>query len=165
MRARGSFTGYACLFNTLDRGRDIVLSGAFTRSIRERGARGIKILWQHDPSEPIGILDEIGEDRRGLHIKGRLLLEVGRAREAYALMQAAALDGLSIGYRALTADSDPKTGARLLREIDLWEISLVTFPMQDGARVQSVKSEACASDWAGIVRSLERARMQLDGRV
>ena len=128
--------GYASLFGLADQGGDIVQPGAYTRSLERMTARGgtVKMLWQHDPAQPIGIWDDIREDERGLFVKGRLLPEVARAREAAALIGAGAIDGLSIGYRTIAAEKDSK-GRRLLAELDLWEVSLVTFPMLREARV------------------------------
>lgn len=160
----GGFEGYASVFDMVDRGRDMVVKGAFARSIRQRGARGIKLLWQHDPSEPIGILDQVREDGRGLHVRGRLLLNLKRAGEAYALMRAGALDGLSIGYRTILSDLEARTGVRRLLDVDLWEVSLVTFPMQEAARISAFKSTSVESDsmiWADALQGLERARAAL----
>jgi HK97 family phage prohead protease len=136
----GEFEGYASVFDVVDQGHDIIIRGAFLRSLKERGAQGIRFLWQHDPSEPIGRIEEVREDRRGLYVRGRLLLDVARAREAHALMTAGALDGLSIGFHTVTADVDDFTGVRRLMDVDLWEISLVTFPMQTEARVTAFKT-------------------------
>ncbi|RME65614.1 MAG: HK97 family phage prohead protease [Alphaproteobacteria bacterium] len=136
----GAFEGYASVFDRLDDGRDMVAHGAFRASIGRRGASGIKLLWQHDPRDPIGIIEEIGEDSVGLRVAGRLLLDLSRARDAYRLMQAGALDGLSIGYRVKRAEVDAKTGVRRLLELDLWEVSLVTFPMQAAARLIRLKA-------------------------
>lgn len=138
-RPDGIFEGYASLFGHQDLGRDIVLPGAFRESLGKRGAHGIKMLFQHDPNEPIGIWLELREDHRGLYAKGRLMREVARAREVLSLMQAGALEGLSIGFRTIDGRRDPKTGIRRLRKIDLWEISIVTFPMLPGARVSAIK--------------------------
>lgn len=160
----GGFEGYASVFGLPDRGRDIVMRGAFARSIRERRARGIKLLWQHDPSEPIGMLDEIREDARGLFVRGRLLLNLKRAKEAHALMRAGALDGLSIGYRTIRADRQAKTGLRRLLDLDLWEVSLVTFPMQEAARISAFKSDSLASEaatWNAACAELTRIRAAL----
>lgn len=137
----GYFEGYASLFGKIDLGKDIILPGAFQQSLRRKGAKGIKMLFQHDPNEPIGIWLDIKEDRLGLYVKGRLMQDVARAREVHSLMQAGALDGLSIGFRTLEGHRDSKTGIRRLKKIDLWEISIVTFPMQTEARVQSVKNK------------------------
>jgi Escherichia/Staphylococcus phage prohead protease len=159
----GRFDGYAAIFNRVDQGRDVIAPGAFRRSLAERGVATIKLLWQHDPSEPIGAFDEIAEDERGLRVTGRLLLDVQRAREALALMRSGALDGLSIGYKTVAASLDETTGIRTLREIDLWEISLVTFPMQEAARVRTVKADPSAGepDLAGLLTSLRRAANRL----
>jgi len=138
--AEGVFEGYASVFESVDDGHDAVLPGAFARSLGEKGPGGIKLLWQHDPSEPIGRLEAIREDGRGLYVKGRLLCEVRRAREALSLMRCGALDGLSIGYRTRKARHDAKSGVRLIEDVDLWEISLVTFPMQPGARIAAFKA-------------------------
>jgi hypothetical protein len=140
----GTFAGYASLFGAEDMGHDIVLPGAFRDSLAKRGVRGIKMLFQHKPEEPIGIWETLKEDARGLYAKGRLMLDVARAREVLALMRAGALDGLSIGFRAVTAQRDPHTGIRRLAKIDLWEISVVTFPMLAEARVAHVKARPFA---------------------
>jgi uncharacterized protein len=141
----GTFEGYASLFNREDLGRDVILPGAFRDSLDERGPAGIKMLFQHDPNQPIGIWDQIREDARGLFVRGRLMPEVARAREVLALMKAGALDGLSIGFKPVTARRDIKSGIRKLLKVDLWEISIVTFPMLPGARVAAVKTRPFAS--------------------
>lgn len=141
----GSFQGYASLFGAEDQGRDVVMPGAFSASLAKRAARDVRMLFQHDPAQPIGIWDEIREDRRGLFVRGRLIGGVARAREILALLQGGALDGLSIGFRTKKALRDAKTGLRRLYEIDLWEISIVTFPMLPGARIDALKSGATAA--------------------
>lgn len=138
--ADGVFEGYASIFESVDDGHDAVLPGAFARSLAEKGPGGIKLLWQHDPSEPIGRIEMIAEDSRGLFVRGRLLPELRRAAEALSLMRCGALDGLSIGYRTRRARHDAKSGVRLIEDVDLWEISLVTFPMQPGARIAALKA-------------------------
>ena len=100
----------------------------------EAAGRRIKMLWQHDPAQPIGVWDEVREDNRGLYVKGRILQSVEKGREAIALIEAGAIDGLSIGYRTVKASKNTK-GQRLLQELELWEVSLVTFPMLPSARV------------------------------
>lgn len=135
----GTFAGYASLFGRTDLGRDMVMRGAFAASLRKRGPAGIKMLYQHDALQPIGVWDEIREDDRGLFVKGRLTTGVARAREVLSLMRAGALDGLSIGYRTVRGRTDGKSGVRQLLEVDLWEISVVTFPMLPEARVEAVK--------------------------
>lgn len=143
---QGTFEGYASLFGIVDQGRDVVLPGAFKDSLLARGARGIKMLWQHEAGQPIGSWDALAEDAQGLKVKGRLNLDVARAREVLSLMREGAVDGLSIGFRTDRAASDKKTGIRQLIKIDLWEISVVTFPMLPQARVSAVKRGDCVTD-------------------
>jgi HK97 family phage prohead protease len=129
-------SGYASLFGVPDQGGDVVLAGAYAASLKRLAERGgsVKMLWQHDPAQPIGVWEEIREDARGLWVKGRLLTEIEKAREVAALIGAGAIDGLSIGYRTIAAEKDAK-GRRLLAELELWEVSVVTFPMLAQARV------------------------------
>jgi uncharacterized protein len=136
----GTFEGYASLFNREDLGHDVILPGAFAASLTKRSAAGIKLLFQHDPAEPIGIWDSVQEDARGLYVRGRLLPAVARAREVLALMKAGAIDGLSIGFKTISAKRDAKSGIRRISTVDLWEISIVTFPMLPDARVAALKS-------------------------
>ncbi|WP_312798711.1 HK97 family phage prohead protease, partial [Tianweitania sp.] len=113
----------------------IVERGAFAKSLRTRGASGVRMLFQHDPAQPIGVWTELREDERGLFVRGRLQTDVARGREILALMKAGALDGLSIGFRAEKARKEAASGFRRILEADLWEISVVTFPMLPGARI------------------------------
>lgn len=131
----GTFEGYASLFNRPDLGQDVVAPGAFTESLAKRPARAVKMLYQHDPGEPIGVWDHIAEDAKGLFVRGRLLLDVSRAREVLALIREGAIDGLSIGFKMVSARRDAGTGVRRIAKVDLWEISVVTFPMLPEARV------------------------------
>lgn len=150
----GHFEGYASVFNVVDRGNDLIQPGAFKSSLLDRGIQGVKFLWQHDPKEPVGILDEIYEDAKGLYVRGRLILDVERAREAYQLLGAGALDGLSIGFHTLKS-VQRADGVRILRELDLWEISLVTFPMNEQARISAFKTDIItAVDNAALVADL-----------
>jgi uncharacterized protein len=135
----GVFEGYASVFGLVDAGRDEVLPGAFAASLAKRGASGVKMLWQHRAAEPIGQWTSIAEDKRGLRVSGRLNLAVARAREVLALMRERAVDGLSIGFKAGRSAIDRKTGIRRLYAVDLWEVSVVTFPMLPQARITAVK--------------------------
>jgi uncharacterized protein len=155
--------GYASLFGLRDRGGDVVLHGAYAAALAGLAARGdrVRMLWQHDQTQPIGVWDEVVEDARGLRVTGRILTDVARGREAAALLAAGAVDGLSIGYRTRRAEAVAGGGRRLI-ELDLWEVSLVTFPMQAEARV-AAKS---ISGWVGIgtvAQGLERAARVLRG--
>lgn len=139
--AHGRFAGYASVFHVVDNQRDIVLPGAFARTVKGR-AGDIKLLWQHQQEEPIGVFDRMFEDARGLYVEGALLLAVARAREAHTLLKARALSGLSIGYSPVRYRIDAKSGIRRLSEVELWEVSLVTFPANASANVTVVKG-AC----------------------
>lgn len=152
----GTFCGYASLFGKADLANDVVEAGAFSRAIRLRGTSGIRMLFQHDPGEPIGTWLDIAEDERGLLVRGRLTPGVAKAGEVLELMRAGALDGLSIGFRTVRARKDGKTGMRRIIEADLWEISVVTFPMQPGARVESVKEIAGGGQALPSIREFER---------
>lgn len=141
----GVFEGYASLFNREDLSHDVIQPGAFRETLTKRGAGAIKMLFQHDPAQPIGVWDEVREDSRGLYVRGRLMTAVAKAREVLALMRAGALDGLSIGFKAVKARRDSRAGVRRIEKVDLWEISVVTFPMLPEARVAAVKSRPFAS--------------------
>lgn len=156
--------GYASLFGKADQGGDVVRPGAYAASLKRLAARQarVKMLWQHDPGQPIGIWDEVREDATGLWVKGRILPEVAKGREAVALLAAGAIDGLSIGYRTVKAERDGK-GQRLLSELELWEVSLVTFPMLPEARV-AAKADALDGDWRDMAAVFEDARRSLAGR-
>ena len=158
----GVFEGYASLFGIVDAGRDEVVPGAFAASLQRRGPAGVKMLWQHRAAEPIGQWTAIEEDRHGLRVTGRLNLAVARAREVLALMRERAVDGLSIGFKAGRSAIDRKTGIRRLYAVDLWEISVVTFPMLPQARITAVKQAGDdeARQEARLVRALrEGARL------
>ena len=137
----GTVEGYASLFGEIDSARDMIMPGAFRDTLRLRGLRRIPMLFQHDPSEPVGIWLELTEDARGLLARGKLIPEVARARELHALVKAGAVDGLSIGFRTASARVDPKTRIRKVRAVDLWEISIVTFPLLNGARVRTTNGK------------------------
>src|SRR3954451_12307876 len=156
----GAVEGYASLFGEVDQARDMVMPGAFAHTLKQRGLRKIPMLFQHDPAEPVGIWLEIAEDFRGLRARGRLIPDVMRARELLALIRAGAVDGLSIGYRTVRGQIDPKSRVRKLYQVDLWEISIVTFPLLSGARVSAMKQtpklsrlrEAAEAEWRAMLR-------------
>ena len=154
--------GYASRFGDTDQGGDIVAKGAYARSLARLKAenRQVKMLWQHDPTQPIGVWDEVREDAQGLYVKGRLLDCVARAKEAAALIGAGAIDGLSIGYRTVKATKNDK-GRRLLTELELWEVSLVTFPMLPSARVGAKGETLDDHALRDVARAFEGARREL----
>jgi HK97 family phage prohead protease len=135
----GVFEGYASLFDREDLARDVIAAGAFRQSLSERGAGGVRMLYQHDPAHPIGVWERIEEDALGLKVRGRLTLETEKARDVLCLMRAGAIDGLSIGFKAKRTRREQRSGIRRILELELWEISIVTFPMMPGARVHGVK--------------------------
>ena len=132
----GTIKGYASLFGVRDQGGDIVQPGAFSASLQS--GRGVAMLWQHDPTRPIGLWTKVIEDEKGLYVEGELFLETQAGKEAHVLLKRGGIKGLSIGYK--TRRSKKTADGRLLYEVDLFEISLVTFPMLAGASVSDVKS-------------------------
>lgn len=131
----GEFEGYGAVFGNTDRDGDVVAKGAFIESLK---ARLPALLWQHNAREPIGRFDVVREDERGLFVKGRLA-QSGRGAEAYELLKMGALNGLSIGFVAKEAMRNSAAGTRTIKRADLMEVSLVTFPANELARVQTVK--------------------------
>lgn len=152
----GQISGYGSIYGTVDQGGDVITKGAFDNSLRElkEQGRNVKMLWQHDPSQPIGVWDVVTSDSRGLFMKGRLLPEVAKAREALVLLKAGAMDGLSIGYRTIDAEkkNGPQGLIRELKEVELWETSLVTFPMNTDSRVTDVKQLSSVREVERILR-------------
>lgn len=137
----GTFEGYGSIFGNVDSYGEKVVPGAFVESLarHKREGTAVLMLWQHNPDEPIGVWEDLAEDAKGLWGKGRLLTEVQRAKEVHVLMKNKAVRGLSIGYREL--DADQEQGVRILKKLDLWEISPVSFPANRRARIEAVKSE------------------------
>lgn len=159
----GLIEGYGSVFDTVDQGGDIVAPGAFSSSLR--AGRKVRMLMQHDAEKVIGVWDELTEDEKGLRVKGRILKSIAKGAEAYELVKENAIDGLSIGYR--TIKSMDRNGKRVILQADLWEVSLVTFPMNELARVDAVKAaelterelERKLTQDAGFSRSVARALM------
>lgn len=137
----GSFEGYASVFNNKDLGNDVIKQGAFTKSIYDKKPRQIKLLYQHKTDEPIGVIDSLMEDKRGLKIKGRLAMATQKGREVYELMKMGALDSMSIGYKLSPDDYkySEKQKKRTITNLDLMEVSMVTFPMNPRAKITKVK--------------------------
>lgn len=135
MQEDGTFTGIASMYGNLDLGGDIVEKGAFTKTMREK--MSVPILWQHNTHSPIGV-GELEDTETGLMIKGTLNLDVGLARECYSLIKQGAIKGLSIGYDVVKQDYI--NGIRFLKELKLWEVSIVTFPMNTQSTIVDVKA-------------------------
>jgi len=137
----GTFEGYASVFNNKDLGNDVIKQGAFAKSIYDKKPKQIKLLYQHKTDEPIGVIDSLSEDARGLKIKGRLAMGTQKGKEVFELMKMGALDSMSIGYKLMPEDykySD-KLKKRTITNLDLMEISMVTFPMNPKAKITKVK--------------------------
>ena len=153
---KGIFTGYGSIFGNEDQGSDIMQKGAFTKSLENRPAGKVKLLYQHKTDEPIGIFEDMYEDSKGLFVKGKLAMGTQKGREAYELLKMGALDGMSIGFRAdpeKQGYNENKRGVRTLKEVDLMEISLVTFPMNESALIETVKGDAKnIREWEKILR-------------
>lgn len=148
--AEGVIEGYGSVFGNVDSYGDIVVAGAFADTLKS--GRAPAMLWQHNPDEPIGVWTEVREDKRGLVVTGQLALGTQRGREALELIRMGALSGLSIGFSTVRSSFDEQTGVRSLLELDLWEVSPVTFPANEAARITSAKSDAIKT-----VRDFERA--------
>ena len=129
------FAGYAALFDRVDRGGDVVRPGAFARAVAAGPGR-VPLLWQHEAERPIGRIERLAEDARGLRVIGRLSARSAAGREAAALLKDGAIGGLSFGYRVREKVEGTN---RQLTDLDLVEVSLVTFPMQPAARVHAVE--------------------------
>lgn len=138
----GTFQGYGSVFGVKDSYDEIVDRGAFADSLESHKSKGTMpaLLWQHRAGEPIGVYTEMGEDDIGLKLAGKLALKTSRGAEAYELMKMGAISGLSIGFVTREDSYDRVTGIRTLKRVDLWEVSPVTFPANDSARIQGVKS-------------------------
>ena len=138
----GTVEGYGSVFGVRDNYDDVIAKGAFVQSLKDHKAAGTMpaMLWQHDADKPIGVWTEMVEDEKGLRIKGQLAMETVKGKEAHALLKMGALNGLSIGFMSKEWAYDRDTEVRTLTAIDLWEVSLVTFPANEKARVTNVKS-------------------------
>lgn len=154
----GTIEGYGSVFGVLDNWADVIEQGAFAASLAAHKAAGTMpaMLWQHDADHPIGVWTEMVEDSRGLRVKGQLALDTVKGQEARALLKMGAINGLSIGFISKQWSYDVDTDVRSLTEVDLWEVSLVTFPANEKARVTNVKSSPddvhTRKDAEGILR-------------
>ncbi len=140
LKEDGRFSGYASIFDMVDHQGDVVAKGAFAESVKNDAGK-VKLLWQHKLDEPVGTITELREDEQGLYVEGQLLLDIAKGAEVYSMLKSGAIDSLSIGYKVKDAEFIPDTGVRVLREVELFEISFVTFPANQNARIRSVKCE------------------------
>jgi len=163
----GSFSGYGSTYGNVDLDRDVIEKGAFSKSLKRKALKSIKLLWQHDTRQPIGVWKKIYEDDKGLVVEGKLILDVEQGREAYALMKAGAIDSMSAGFMVNpnATEYDSKRKVRIIKEIDLWEVSIVTFPANPKAKIQRVKSVAKEFEIAdkGYIWNQEEAHKRVMG--
>ncbi len=160
----GLFSGYASVFGKIDHQNEIVAASAFARSLKQwqQQNRTPAMLWMHDPTQPIGLWQSVQEDSTGLLVDGRLALRTQKGGEAYELLKLGALTGLSIGYRVIASKVDAKRKARILTDVDLFEISLVTFPANEAARVNNVKSPVTVPTAKGMKEDLRAVAARLN---
>lgn len=158
LEENGVFSGYGSIFGNKDAYGDVVVAGAFAKSLADHRRKGTKpkMFWQHNPHEPIGSWTDAAEDGKGLWLEGRLNMEVQRAREAYALLKAEDIDGLSIGYQVVSAEPDEKAGVLRLKELRLAEVSIVSIGANDRALIDSVKHFDALQNWKAGVRPQQR---------
>ena len=152
----GQFSGYGSVFGVKDSYGDVVVPGAFTDSLAAQRAAGRlpAMLWQHRSAEPLGVYTDMKEDSIGLKVEGQIAMATVRGAEAYSLLKLGAISGLSIGYMPREDSFDKLTGVTTLKKVDLWEVSLVTFPANDAARVQGVKAIEVIEDLKGAEQYL-----------
>lgn len=150
----GLFSGYGSVFGVVDSYKEVVAPGAFAESLQGRMPA---LLWQHRSGEPIGVYTTVKEDSIGLYVEGKLALKTARGAEAYELLKMGALNGLSIGFITREDSYDKVSGVRTLKKLDLWEVSLVTFPANDASRVANVKSVEQINSLAGAEAYLRDA--------
>lgn len=139
----GTFEGYAAVFGNVDIGYDLLEKGAFTKTLEDRPAKQVKLLYQHDRHRPIGVIKELKQDSKGLWVKGKLNVNTALGAEVKSNMKEGVLDSLSIGYRATKFEYVEKNKmiVRQLKEVELWEVSVVTFPANPKATIRSIKSQ------------------------
>lgn len=156
LEEKGQFEGYASTFGgEPDSYGDIIAPGAFSDSLAHHASRGTmpKMFWQHDPREPVGKWTAAAEDGKGLLVTGQLNMGVQRAREAYELLKAGDIDGLSIGYRIRGHEVDEERGTWTLTKLDLHEVSIVSIGANENATIAAVKSERRAIEISEKLRA------------
>lgn len=156
----GLFSGYGSVFGNKDSHGEIVMSGAFAKSLAEHARKGTRprMFWMHNPEQPIGSWTNMIEDNKGLYVEGRLNMGVQQGREAYALLKAGDIGGLSIGYKVISSQPDEASGSVLLKEVKLFEVSIVSFPANESASVDRVKS---ADDLRAVFEAGETPKLKL----
>lgn len=146
----GTFKGYASIFNVVDNYGDVVLPGAFRQTLQELHIKNIKLLWQHDYKKPIGVFTKIEETVKGLLVEGKIFTDLRQGKEATLLLQSGVVDGLSIGYEIEEYFYDQDI--RYIKQAKLWEISIVTFPANELARIKDLRSDELSLLHAAVNR-------------
>jgi HK97 family phage prohead protease len=138
----GYVAGYASVFGAVDAQREQVAKGAFTRTLKDwqKTGRQPAMLWMHNAAQPVGVWRRLAEDQNGLAVEGALAIKTQGGADAYELLKMGAVTGLSIGYRTVASALDARNRVRTLHDVDLFEVSLVTFPANDQARIRAVKA-------------------------
>lgn len=155
----GKFCGYASVFNVEDSYNDIILPSAFKETLKTKNIKSdVKLLWQHAPEKPIGYFEIIKEDTVGLYVEGQIILDIQQGLEAYNLIKSKSVSGLSIGYIVNKSEYDSKNGTRIIQEIELFEISIVTFPANQYSNITFCKSKSLEDT---IVEKLELLKKSL----
>jgi HK97 family phage prohead protease len=159
----GEFQGYASVFNTVDADGDVIVPGAFKQTIQEHQERGTmpKMLWQHDFREIVGKFTEMSEDENGLMVTGHFITDVAKGREAYALMKAGVLDSMSVGFNIVDAGpGESRSMGRVIQNVDLWEVSLVTWGANPDAKVTNVKARQGIREFETFLRDAGFSRKE-----
>lgn len=147
-------SGYASVFNILDEQNDVVCKGAFSKSIEEFNNKKPKLLWQHDPQFPIGVIEEMFEDDYGLFIKCKLIPGIQKSEEVFTMLKCGAIEGLSIGYKV--KEKNIVRGKRYISNLELLEISVVTFPACPEALVKEIKSYGDLEKIMNLLKSIAK---------
>lgn len=155
----GEIKGYASVFNNIDAARDIVMPGAFKKTLHfwKHKKKWPKMLWNHEAANPIGTWTKMEETAHGLYVEGKILLDIQRGQEVHSLLKSGAIEGLSIGYRVQESDYDPKTRTKKLTSLDLLEVSFVTFPANHEAQILSIKDNTLAA----LIAEVKQAEQEL----
>ena len=162
VRDTGVFEGYGSCFNNIDGHGEIVATGAFTQSLQNHRQKGTMpaMLWQHQQDNPVGVFTAMAEDSKGLHVVGQLAMQTVKGAETFQFLKIRAVTGLSVGFCTKAETRDKKTGTRIINEVDLHEVSIVTFPANSEARIQTVKSISTIRDAESYLRDAGMSRVE-----
>lgn len=162
IKDNGTFEGYGACFNNLDGHGEIIAAGSFSQSLQNHRQKGTMpaMLWQHQQDNPVGVFTDMREDSKGLHVVGQLAMKTAKGAEAFEFLKIRAVTGLSVGFCTKAETRDKKTGTRIINEVDLHEVSIVTFPANSEARIQTVKSISTIRDAESYLRDAGMSRVE-----